>query len=624
MISEVIQAILAAQLAVGLGVLGVFLLRLPVRLWLGPRLAFGLWALPVVLGLAVLAPGPIQWAPATGLVQNSLAAAPPAPEPALQATVGDEPRAAGHGSGDTEALPRSNSLVSAGQTWLGLWGSGVVIMALILAIRQYRYHASLRPMQPALELGPDVYRAGSSAVGAGLVGAAKPKIVVPADFEQRFNAAERALILDHEREHRRAGHAQFNAIAALLQTLCWMNPLVHIGLRWFRLDQELACDAAIVQRSRQSARLYGAALLRAQTGTAAPFGCTWRPANGLKTRIKALGRSAPVSSTRWIGGAGLIALIVGSGTAGWAARPDIQAVEPSPALLVGGMGQPQGSSASGSLARVELRGVDGVLRIIAEARSDIAVEGLAANILTHRSGNAMIVEVSELTTDVCNQSGPVTQDFTLRVPIGAQLDVEGRMEASLASPSDVSLRARGCGTVELGDVQGALALELGGSVDVNGGQIEGAVTLDASGGPTLDLVRVGGPLQVRTAGGTSVDIEVVEAGGQVNLSGGSTLDVEEWTGLMRASIAGSSDADIEAVTSDEVTFSVSGAATGAIETGTIAELNIDQAANADFYFGGRAERSRVRNRGDAPVVIADPGELDSRGRVRTVADPPGD
>lgn len=626
MISAMIEALLATQIAAGLGILVVLAVRRPVRQAVGARLAFGLWALPVIAGLAVMAPGPFYATDAVQLAAG-VEAAPVTDSEAPGKAPGLD---SGPGSAH-EAGQRELTIVSSGrgaeipaQVWIGLWVFGSLATALTLAIRQYRFHRVLRPMRSAPELGPDVFRAGSTHVGAGLVGALRPKIIVPADFEARFSAAEIKLILEHEREHRRAGHAQLNAIAALVLVLCWMNPLVHVALRWFRLDQELACDAAIVQRSNKSARIYGAALLRAQTGLAPPLGCSWRPANGLKTRIEALGMAHPVGAARWMGGVGLAVLVAGVGAASWAVRPDTPSAEPSLPFLADGASDLQAQPVTSNLARIALSGVDGEVTIIAEPRADIAFEGLAGEAMTRREGRTMFVQVSDLPPDVCNQGAPGSQSFTVRVPEGVVIDVEGSMDARIIAPTNVSLRARGCGSVGLGDVQGALTLDLGGDLGVNGGRIAGPLTLNAGGTTTIDLVQVDGPIEIQTEGGVMTGIEALDSGGRIQLSGGSGLNVEEWHGDLWASLSGGSAAKIEAITALRASITVSGSASGHLEDGVIADLHVDQAANATFFYGGQAERSQVRNRGNAPVVLRNAGQLDSQGRVSTVGGPPVD
>lgn len=620
MISAMIELLITLHIALALALIVVFALRWPLRRLAGARLAFGVWLLPVVAVISVLAPGPFvlsgpdtasQESP-TGFVEGETMTVATAPPPrAIEV--------------DTTASPAASLSLRlwdglAQKVIVALWGAGAMIAATILSVRQYRYLAGIRPIRPAPELGAGVFRSDVSVIGAGLVGLVRPKIIVPADFEAQFGPAERALILAHEEEHRRAGHAQLNALAALGQVVFWMNPLVPIALRAFRLDQELACDAAVMSRANAKARTYGAALVRAQSGHPAPIGCAWRPANGLKTRIKALGLPSPTALTRAISGAGLVVIIAGFGAAAWAARPDIRLADAG----ADRSSEMQSPPAAAALSRVELRGVDGRVEIIAEPRADIVVEGLAGAILTRREGVAMIVEVSELTEAVCSLGGSITQDFTLRVPLGVQVDVTGRMYGRISAPSDVWLRAQGCGAVELGDVSGALTLDLDGRLDVTGRDISGGLTLQASGDASVDLIHVGGPIEVQTSGGATTNIEALEAGGRLDLSGGSDFVAEDWSGPMQAGLSGGSRVHVEGITADRADIVVSGASTGHIESGSLTEIRVDQAANASFFYGGQAERSHVRNRGQRPVVLSDPGALDSQGEIRTGFDPPSD
>ena len=620
MISAMIELLITLHVALALALILVFALRWPLRRLAGARLAFGVWLLPVVAVISVLAPGPfVSSGPETASQASQAGIAKPDIEYAAMAAppqhVDAEPNAPPAAS---QSLRLWDGLVQ--EMIVALWGAGAMITVAILSIRQYLYLSGISPIRPAPELGARVFRSDVSVIGAGLVGLLRPKIVVPADFETRFGPAERALILAHEEEHRRAGHAQLNALAALGQVVFWMNPLAPIALRAFRLDQELACDAAVMTRANAKARTYGAALVRAQSGHPAPIGCAWRPANGLKIRIKALGLASPAALTRSISRAGLAILIAAFGAAAWAARPDIRPADSGADRISEMQSQP----AAAALSRVELRGVDGRVEIIAEPRSDILVEGLASAVLTRREGAVLVVQASELNEDVCNQGGPVTQDFTLRVPAGVQIDVTGRINGRISAPSDVWLRAQGCGAVELGDVSGALTLDLDGRLDVNGRDVSGALTVQSSGDASVDLVHVGGPIEVQTSGGATTNIEALEAGGRLDLSGGSDFVAQEWSGPMQVGLSGGSRILIEDVAADRADVVVSGASAGHIEGGTLSEIRVDQAANASFFYGGQAERSHVRNRGRRPVVLLDPGELDSQGVIRTGVDPPSD
>jgi beta-lactamase regulating signal transducer with metallopeptidase domain len=58
-----------------------------------------------------------------------------------------------------------------------------------------------------------------------------------------------------------------------LRCFCWFNPFVHLGARWLRIDQELACDAIAVSGAI-SRRDYSMALLKSQAMIGLlPFGC---------------------------------------------------------------------------------------------------------------------------------------------------------------------------------------------------------------------------------------------------------------------------------------------------------------------------------------------------------------
>src|SRR5690606_4874806 len=104
-------------------------------------------------------------------------------------------------------------------------------------------------------------------VCAGLpatLGLWRPRIVLPADFEERFDPPQRALVLAHERRHIARLDPWSNAAAALLRCLFWFNPLFHLAAARMRHDQELACDADVLAAHPRQRRRYGNALLNAQ------------------------------------------------------------------------------------------------------------------------------------------------------------------------------------------------------------------------------------------------------------------------------------------------------------------------------------------------------------------------
>jgi beta-lactamase regulating signal transducer with metallopeptidase domain len=156
---------------------------------------------------------------------------------------------------------------------LWVWACGAVAAALWFAAS---HHAFLRRAGRLIREG-DVH-IGAPGVGPASLGLLRPRIVVPPDFAQRYSPQEQALVLAHERTHIARRDALANLAAAMFQCVFWFNPLVHLGARAFRQDQELACDAAVMRRHPGQRRAYAEALLKSHTGAHAAAGlhCYWQ------------------------------------------------------------------------------------------------------------------------------------------------------------------------------------------------------------------------------------------------------------------------------------------------------------------------------------------------------------
>ena len=162
-------------------------------------------------------------------------------------------------------------------------------------------------------------RAEATAGCPALLGAWRPVVVLPADFELRYSVAERELILAHEGAHRTRGDAQVNALVAALRCVFWFNPLVHFAASRFRFDQELACDAAVITRHSAARRQYANAMLKAQLADfGLPIGCNWRSSHPLKERIALMKRRPPARMRAAIGSAIAAALVLGGSYSAWA------------------------------------------------------------------------------------------------------------------------------------------------------------------------------------------------------------------------------------------------------------------------------------------------------------------
>ena len=290
-------------------ILLVLMLRPLVVRKLGPGLAYWLWILVPIASVAGAFPARETLAPALSIEMATAA-------PAVDETSG----AASGGTVQMQSPQMRTSVppVAPAGLLLAVWllGAGVLLARSIAGTRRMASDPSLGP---------------------ALVGVFRPRLVLPADFEIRFDAAERALILAHEDVHRVSRHTLVNGVVEMIRCLNWFNPLIHLAATRLRADQELACDAAVMAAHPGQRRTYAEALLKTQIAPVAlPLGCTWnsRTARRLHERITLLDRP---SHRRWrrtgvaiIGFAG-IAL----GYAAWAQQPPrVVAPETAPPTAV--------------------------------------------------------------------------------------------------------------------------------------------------------------------------------------------------------------------------------------------------------------------------------------------------
>jgi hypothetical protein len=103
------------------------------------------------------------------------------------------------------------------------------------------------------------------------------------------DAEARALVLEHEREHLRAGDPRLLAAGLLCAVLMPWNPAVWWQLRRLRLAVEVDCDARVLRRRGADVRAYGSVLLevgRRAGRTRLPAAAFSEPASSLERRIR--------------------------------------------------------------------------------------------------------------------------------------------------------------------------------------------------------------------------------------------------------------------------------------------------------------------------------------------------
>lgn len=304
MTHDLLMTLGRVALAAGLVLAFVLAVRVPARRWFGAAFAYRLWLLVPVAALATLLPAPVR------PLIPALQVAPSAP--LSSATIELQTAVAHAASFDW-------------QPWLlALWIAGALALVAVFVRQQRRYLKNLGVLSAG---DHGALRAQATEGCPALVGALRPRIVVPSDFESRYTKQERELVLAHERTHLARGDAQINALAALLRCLNWFNPLFHFAASRFRFDQEIACDAAVMSRFPEARRCYAGAMLKAQLVGGSrqelrlPAGCHWPQSHPLKERIAMLKFPAMTGARRALAGAAIFALVMSVGYASWAAQP---------------------------------------------------------------------------------------------------------------------------------------------------------------------------------------------------------------------------------------------------------------------------------------------------------------
>src|SRR5436190_1903728 len=301
MASELLLTLLVrANLVAAAAILVVLALRLAVSRRFGAQAAYLLWSLvPLTVAASLLPARRVEL-----LVSPALT-----PAGRLAATLQE-----GATSLATRALLPQVDL--AGLALLA-WAIGAAGWLIALAASQAAFHRSLG----RLRRDGDTFRSEATGISPALVGVFRPRVILPADFETRFSAEERRIVLAHERAHLRGGDHLVNAVAAVAQCAAWFNPLVHLAVHHLRVDQELACDAIVVERHPDDRRRYAETMLKAQVSpTVAPLACHW-PAHPLRRRIAML-QTAPAGPARRAAGLAVVAALgLGGGAAAWASQP---------------------------------------------------------------------------------------------------------------------------------------------------------------------------------------------------------------------------------------------------------------------------------------------------------------
>ncbi|MCT6700473.1 M56 family metallopeptidase [Rheinheimera sp. 4Y26] len=145
-----------------------------------------------------------------------------------------------------------------------VWLTGVLCLALLLFVQQRQIWAQLAVATPLVNSADIPLRCKQSdgQHGPYVTGLWRPQLLLPNDFAERFSKEQQQLILQHELTHVQRGDLHANGLALLLLTLFWFHPLCWWAYRLYRQDQELACDAVVLQHANAKQKIaYSHALL---------------------------------------------------------------------------------------------------------------------------------------------------------------------------------------------------------------------------------------------------------------------------------------------------------------------------------------------------------------------------
>lgn len=315
MTSELAPLLLRAALFASLAILLLLAACTLLRRWFGASVAYLAWLLVPVVTLAALLPG------RAAVLRVPLPALPPVQALAAQAAPAGSPQ-------------QFNALLFA-------WACGAAAVALWFILNHRTF---LRGMGRLTPQGRANVYLSSTGAGPASVGLFHPRIVVPHDFAQRYSSGEQALVIAHEQVHVARRDALANLLAVLFQCAFWFNPLVHLGVRRFRQDQELACDAVVMARHPRQRRAYAEALLKSHTGAFPPragINCHWQNPHPTKERVMSLQQTPPGTLRRLAGRCLLALLALGAAGATLGVRAEQAAMAPtySVAMTIGADGE---------------------------------------------------------------------------------------------------------------------------------------------------------------------------------------------------------------------------------------------------------------------------------------------
>ena len=185
-----------------------------------------------------------------------------------------------HANGDSRG-------VTVGRWIMGLWLSGIGLLLILMTTKTLRLVRAIRhlPLTNNTE-ATEVLEECRQLMGVhktmpivetrlvhspGLWVFGRAILLMPEWMLGRLSKQEMEHVFLHELAHLRRRDILWNWIAAILQTIHWFNPFVWLAVTRMRSDQELSCDAMVLEKLGQTkAREYGHTILKLLEGIQSP------------------------------------------------------------------------------------------------------------------------------------------------------------------------------------------------------------------------------------------------------------------------------------------------------------------------------------------------------------------
>ena len=169
---------------------------------------------------------------------------------------------------DIGVSDRSHVNLSMDKVLLGIWFAGAVSFAIITLFRNLNFWRKIRREAPIVDRAVvdllENLRASltirkkvavivtGEVKSPALFGYFNPRLLLPPNFLDTLETEELSYVFLHELSHLKRHDIGVSFLALVLQAIHWFNPLVWYAFNQMKVDQEAACDAYVLLKSKQA------------------------------------------------------------------------------------------------------------------------------------------------------------------------------------------------------------------------------------------------------------------------------------------------------------------------------------------------------------------------------------